>query len=215
MKFIITSLIFTLFIACISFAQPISGTYILGGSGSVSFNKSPSETYNLNSIRFGISPSIGKFISEKYVMEGGLGYSGYTQNQINLADPSDFSRFSSHSFSLRFGITRFFPITDKLYFTLGTAIVPAYVFERLESESIGGPTSTDSKKYTGRFVISPGLTYFINDNWMLYSYMGVLNYEIGYDSEKELFGHSFYARLSANSFGIGARYILMGKTKSN
>lgn len=213
MKSIIIGSIFTLFITCISFAQPIKGTYVLGGSAGVSFNKSPSDLYKLQRTHFTLSPSFGKFISEKYQLEVGLGYT--RQNQLHETDSDNFSRQTSHSLSIRFITTRFFPIADKLYFTLGAAVIPAYVTTRTKSKSFGVEDNIESNSIAARLNISPGLTYFINNKWMLYSYMGVLNYGITYDTDSKLIGHNFYANVTANSFGLGARYIIGMKTKSN
>ncbi|MFT7344394.1 MAG: hypothetical protein ACI9XP_000978 [Lentimonas sp.] len=213
MKHIITASIFTLFFTCISFAQLTKGTYVLGGSASFSFNKTPSQNYKSQRTSFTISPGFGKFISDKYLVEGGLGYTRLSQ--ILESDSENFSRQTSHLLSIRFGATRYFPIADQLYFTIGASISPAYAISIAEFESNGVEQSMESNNISGRLQISPGLTYFINKKWMLYSYMGMLNYEITYNTSSKLIGHNLYANLSANSFGLGARYIIEAKNRPN
>ncbi|MFT6138482.1 MAG: hypothetical protein ACJAUJ_001576 [Salibacteraceae bacterium] len=213
MKSIFTGLILTLFITWNSSAQLTEGSYVLGGSAGVSFSKSPHEVYNLQRTSFSVTPNFGKFISKKYLLEGGLGYTFQRNN--NQFGFGNFSRQTSHFFSVRFGATRFFPIVDELYFTLGATVIPAYVISRSESESEGVIMEDRSNMISARLNIAPGLTYFINKKWMLYTYVGVLNYEITHNSSTNLTGHNFYANVSANSFGVGARYILGEKTKAN
>ena len=56
--------------------------------------------------------------------------------------------------------------------------------------------------------IAPGLSYFLNRKWMLYTYVVVLNYGLNYNLDTDEIGHNLYLNLQANSFGIGVRYVL-------
>jgi hypothetical protein len=210
MKSIFSSFLFTLLITNISFAQPIKGTYVIGGGVSINYNKTPTLSYSSERTSFSISPSFGRFVSEKYQLEGGLGYS--FQHQTNNINQEYFVSQNIHSFSIKFGITRYFPIADRFFFTLGANIIPAYGVANSNSVLLGVETNNKVSNISGTLNVSPGLTYFINNKWMLYSYIGLMNYEITHYNESEQTEHNFFASISANSFGLGVRYILGNKT---
>lgn len=211
MKTIIITLIFTFFITCVSFAQPTEGTYVVGGHANFGYSKPQSDLVKSQRTNFTISPSIGKFISEKYQIAFGLGYS-HSNRKEEMSSGSYFKQ-TAHSFSIRFATTRYFPIADKLYFTLEAAITPSYDVNFSKTEYIG--VENQSNNISARLNISPGLTYFINKKWMLYSSIGVLWYDASYNTETELIGHEIQTSLSPNSFGLGARYIIGAKSKTD
>jgi hypothetical protein len=213
MKSIFTGLIFTVFISCNSFSQLTEGSYVLGGGVGFSFSKTPGEVINRERTSASITPNFGKFVSKKYLLEVGLGYS--YQNRTNQYNSDYFFSQTSNLFSIRFGATRFFPLVDRLYFTLGASIAPAFINSVSETESSGNFLEDESSSFSASLNIAPGLTYFINKRWMLYTSVGVLNYEISHNTSTNLTGHNFYANVSANSFLVGARYILGKKTKAN
>lgn len=211
MKSIIITSIFTLFFACISFAQPTEGTYVVGGHANFGYSKPQSDLVKSQRTNFTISPSIGKFISEKYQISFGLGYSHH--NRKEETSSGSYFKQTAHSFSIRFATTRYFPIADKLYFTLEAAIIPSYDVNLSETEYAG--IENKSNNISARLNISPGLTYFINKKWMLYSSIGILWYDASYNTKTELTGHQVSFSVSPNSFGLGARYIIGAKTKTD
>lgn len=213
MKSIFTGLIFTVFISCNSSAQLTKGSYVVGGSASFSFSKSPDDINSRESKTGSITPNFGKFVSEKYLLEVGLGYA-YENRSFQFGNDY-FNRQTSNLFSIQFGATRFFPIADQLYFTLGASITPAFKISKSETESNGNFFDEESSTISAKLNIAPGLAYFINKKWMIYSFVGALNYEVDHNTSSNLTGHEFYVNVSANSFGLGARYILGKKTKAN
>lgn len=203
---VLFTLAIILFIARSSFAQLTPGSYVLGGSVGFGFIKTPNGTSERQTASFNITPGIGKFTSEKYFIEGGLGYSMYSRSLKTESSYS--SKDIGHSFNARFGITRFFPIVDRLYFTLGGHISPSYSTNSNETESISGMTTNESSSISSRISISPGLSYFVNRKWMLYTYVGLFNYELIYNIDSDQIGHGLFLSAKSNSFGVGMRYII-------
>ncbi|WP_107039747.1 outer membrane beta-barrel protein [Brumimicrobium mesophilum] len=185
------------------FSQPTKGDYILGGTLGFNLNTTPILGVQSRSLRFLIAPSFGKFISDKYLIRGGLGYS----HSSNYYGSSSFENIAgrTNSFSLRFGVTRFYPIVDKLYFTLEGYIGGGLVLDNFSN----GNLNTNSTNAT--IGVSPGLTYFINNRWMINSSMGVVNYKVSGGSGVNT--HTINADLSANSFRLGVSYIFKGKNR--
>lgn len=204
MKSILLAFVF-LFLTFISTAQPIQGDYILGGSLGFNFTSSPVGLNKRQGLSFSIAPSFGKFISEKYLLDGGLSYS-YRKN-LDESSPQNFNQSINNTIHIRFRATRFFPIVDKLFFTVGAYINSGYGFGSATSSVSGIKTSSTSRNINGSIGISPGLTYFINNRWMVYSSMGTINYFVTRDSNTGRMGHTINASLTANSFKIGISYI--------
>lgn len=194
------------FISSASFAQLTPGSYVLGGGLGFSFSKSPGTTSNTKSTSFQLSPGIGKFISEKFLLDGGLEYSYVSRSSSQQSNYNQSS--TGHFFGMRFGATRFFPIVDRLYFTLGAHIIPSYTKSRNEWSTSTSEGESTSENIEARLNVAPGLSYFINRKWMLFSYVGVLNYGVNYNMDTEDVGHNLYLNLQSNSFGIGVRYVL-------
>lgn len=210
MKLLFT-FITVIFITNASLAQLTPGSYIVGGNLGLGYNKTPAPSGNSNSQSFSarINPSIGKFISEKYVLHGGVGYSLRTRRS-ELEQPlgNYISRNNEHSFSLNFGVTRYFPVADRLYVTLGTSISPTFSTLHEESGYPNNISSDNRSTLSAGISVAPGLTYFINKKWMLNSSIGVASYRMNYNMETEKLGHNMYLNLRANAFTVGVRYIL-------
>lgn len=199
-------LAFTLILSTSSFAQLTPKSYVIGGGVSFRFDKTPGHVVELHTTSFSITPGIGKFTSEKYFIEGGIGYSLFArkyEEQLDIVHKT-----TGHSFNFTFGATRYFPLIDRLYFTVGGQITPAYVTIRNETSNFGFLSSSKSDYASTNFRLAPGLSYFINRKWMLYAHVGLLNYNITYDFEQDLVGHSLRFSAQSNSFSVGVRYVL-------
>lgn len=211
MKTVLSLSIFSLIISFSSFAQPTRGTYFVGGSVSGSFDKSPTQAYESKRYHFAISPNVGKFISEKYQLNFGLAYMIQNNQLQGLTD--QLYRQTVQTFSASFGVTRYFPLTEKLYFNLSASITPRYSNTSGYTNINYWSESNSLETYAGSLSVSPGLTYFLNNKWLLYSYIGGLNYSVTmYDFTDQL-GHEMNINFAANSFGIGARFLLGQGTK--
>lgn len=185
------------------FAQPTKGDYIIGGTLGFNYVNSPNLGLKNRGLNFSIAPSFGKFLSEKYLFTSGLNYR-YSDSYYESPISESVSAISNE-LGLRFGITRFYPIVDKLYFTLG-----AYVGASIESrENLSYGTKSKRNYTNATFGVSPGLTYFLNNRWMINSSMGAFTYTLSNSSG--LNTHTIKADLSANSFRLGVSYIFKGK----
>jgi hypothetical protein len=205
MKIILASVI-TLFAFSSTFAQITPKSYTLGGSIDVGFNKMPGQLVELHTTSLSIAPGIGKFISDKYFIEGGVGYSLFARKydeQSNIIH-----RTFVHTFSTSFGITRYFPVMDRLYLTFGGQITPAYATVINRTSNYGFTSSSKNDFFLTSVSLSPGLTFFIDKKWMLYASVSLLNYDLIYDFEQDLVGHNLFLSTRSNSFSIGARYVL-------
>lgn len=211
MKFIITTIV-GLFITASSFAQLTPGSFVLGGGVGLGISKLPTQGYDAQNVNFTVYPGIGKFTSEKYLFEGGLGYGYYSHKSTNVVG-SSFNQ-SNNSYSIRFGVTRFFPIFDQLYLTVGAFVMPTYSATKGENVSSSGIQSNSSRSnISGSVIISPGLSYFVNRKLMLFAQVGGLNYRINKFNDSNEIGHELSFNLSANSYNVGVRYILGNGTK--
>ena len=178
-----------------SLAQPEKGKYIIGGTSSFGYSANRVND-NINSLNFSIQPQFGKFISDKTVLYGGLGYQLRRQRNQNLIT-------SSQGFSATFGFTRFRPLVNGLYLTLDGRVNAGYNYS-------SNPYTTDGY-YSAGIAFSPGLAYFLNDRWMIYSNIGSLYYNY-YTEPVGNFNNEFGYSFRANNFSVGARFIL-GKKK--
>lgn len=192
---ILSSIIF----ACASqvSAQITESSYIVGGTSS--FGLTSATEGQLTTWSFGIRPEIAKFVSEKWLVGGGLGYSvGAIHNSFlngkNL----------SNNVNGFFGATRFYPLADKFYFTLEYSI--GLSFTRTNSEFAGNKST--SEMGSAGIAASPGLAYFFNEKWMIFSRMGSLAYSYDHSFQSDNGFHRLGYSFQANSFGIGARYVL-------
>lgn len=209
MRTVLFTTILSFLLAFPALAQPTKGDYILGGSLGFNFKDAGTGSDKNQNFSFSIAPNFGKFISDKYLINGGLSYS-YNKSYSKYGN-NDFSEGTNQGIGISFGITRYYPLADKLFFTGSAYIGSGYGFGT--SNSTFG-TSSHSDNINGTIGVSPGLAYFINDRWMVYSSMGALSYNASYDYNVERTTHSVNLNLSANSFKIGVNYIFKGKDKS-
>lgn len=199
---ILSSIIF----ACASqvSAQITPSSYVIGGSSAFTVASRPSGN-NLMSTAFSIRPEFGKFVSDKWLISGGLGYS-INNSRTYLSNQKLTNRVQN--FSGNFGATRFYPISEKFYFTLEYGLAANYFLS--ETDVLNGSTvNTGVGKGIGLSIgVSPGLAYFINPKWMLFTRMGQLSYDfskmIDFDNAVHSLGYNF----QGNSLGLGVRYVI-------
>lgn len=190
-------------------AQITPKSYTIGGGFSIAYTESGSNASNSSQqFNLSISPTIGKFTSEKWLLQAGVGY-GLTIFSTNQVYPKPLR--SSHSFNLTAGATRFFPISERFYFTLGGYITPEFSKTLVRTDMNGTIQEDTHSTLSGNASISPGLTYFINKKWMLYSQFGALGYDISSHSNTDKISHGVSMNLNSSSYRIGVRYIFGGK----
>ena len=190
-------------------AQIPESSYIVGGSSSFNLTTNPDDGKILRA-SFSIRPEIGKFVSEKWLIGGGVGYS-ISQSQSSNGFLSNSAR--TQEFSGNFSATRFYPLAEKFYFTCEYGLGVSYSFTHYESlmNSVLQIENSTSETSSG-IAVSPGLAYFINNKWMIYARMGSLSYRYAHNLDTKTGYHNVGYHLRANSFGIGARYILGAKS---
>ena len=203
-------LVSSIFLACATqaFAQITESSYVLGASSSFFMATNPNG--KADQLSFSIQPVAGKFISEKWLMNVGVGYS--FRRLMSSFNPAQLHT-TSNTFSGMFGMTRFYPISEKMYWTLDYSIGGGYILN--DNQYILDSNVVDSRStgFVGTLSASPGLSYFVNKKWMLFSSFGALRYT--YDVSFNVFSarHTLGYNFQANSFGIGAKYIFGTENK--
>jgi len=168
------NIIFTLLLGILfntSFAQPKQGNLVIGGSTAFNFDNSSITGVDNFSTSAHLIPQVGKFLSEKILLDGGIGYS-WIHNRTN--NNSILAKIHTHSILGNISINRFFALTDKFYFTLGGYLSSSIGFANSTWESSGNITTTSSNRLMAGIGATPGLAYFINEKWMMTAKVGAL-----------------------------------------
>lgn len=204
MKFILIAA--SLAISCASQAQIVTKSRFISGTVSSSYSKTLNQSREIFDAR--LHPEYGKFISEKWSIQGGISYRFHFQKEYYTYIEMIQYQSRTNAFGLNFGVTRYFPLSANFYFTL-TGSVMADMSNR---KGIEPPTSTSSNYITG-IALGPGLNYFINDRWSLIASLGALQFQ---SSISESNAPDIYAgfTFSSSTAGIGVRYIFKPKMKS-
>lgn len=193
-----------------SFSQITPSSYVVGGSSSFSLVTSDHPFTKTTTSSFGIRPEMAWFVSEKWLIGGGTGYS---ISQYLYKDDMFQTRDINQSVSGFIGATQFFALSDKLYFTLEYSLGLSYSKSVYKSgtDSMITEVLNKSKSRSIGLGVSPGLTYFLNEKWMLFSRMGSLSYGFDQDIKTGIGVHRAGYTFQANSFGLGVRYVFGGK----
>lgn len=207
MKFILTVAI----VAAVSFsssAQVVPKSRVIGVSLGVRSQYIPNASINYSASNFNFQPSFGKFLNEKWLFSVGPDYF-YTTMASGQSTSS--LRINTHTIGLNAGMTRFIPMFDKLYFTLGGSIYSRISFSKNIVTAFDGTTNTsrDEANNSG-FIVSPGFAYFLNEKWMLTANFGHLNYDILFNGNNSTI-HNLNLNLSTNSLGFGFKYVIGAK----
>lgn len=191
-----------------SFSQITPSSYAVGGSSSLMLSSSPGGS-NFLKTTFSINPEIGKFVSEKWYIGGGL---GYTFNQQRMKPSSD-EKLTSHSnsFSGNFVATRYYPLSEKFYFTMEYGLGGS--FSLFQNQFLPDSlVSANINKSIGLGIgASPGFAYFITNKWIIFARLGRISYNFSKTFEFDNATHSLGYSFQGNSFGLGVRYGFGGK----
>ena len=126
-------------------------------SGTVGYNSTKVADDNANQFTF--SPAVGYFITENLALEAGL----------IIGSDENFSEDKSSSFGGSIGANYFFTPTEKFSFSLGAG----FAYQSSKFEPNGGTEST----FKGfAIAVSPGLNYFVSNNFSLSASVGALSY---------------------------------------
>jgi opacity protein-like surface antigen len=134
-------------------------------SGSVGFSSSSTGDFKSNS--FNITPMVGFFVSDNIAIGGMIGYASSTQDEF---DGLDIFEVKENTFSVgAFGRYYTTPSSDFSFFgELGIA----YATSKQEVEGVDGESKTNGFG----FALSPGVSYFISNNFALEASIGALSY---------------------------------------
>lgn len=188
-------------------AQLTPKSYVIGGGFSLAYAQSNSNPTNYSQFNLSLAPTIGKFVNEKWLIEGGVGY-GLSSFKNILGSPYNYR--TSHSVSLSVGATRYIPISERFYFTVGGFISPRVGMNSASSDNNGTIVENNYSVYSGDVYLTPGLTYFINKKWMLFTQFGALKYSASTQSNSNTVLHNVSMNLNSSSFLVGFRYVLGG-----
>ena len=194
-----------LFVGSISFSQLQAGQYVIGGSSNFNYYKS-SNASSTNNFIFGVTPTFGKFLTDKLLLEGTLGYEinfSQTDHSSNLIQ-----RNISHNITGGIALTRYFSIVDKFYVTLGGYLNAGFGPSKLSTISGGVKTSTSDFNVSSGVGVTPGLAILLNDRWLAFTNFGSLGYSLNYNDGTGISTHSLGYSLKTNPISIGVKYIL-------
>lgn len=184
-----------------SIGQVTPSSFLVGANSN--FSLGTNKNGDVDRIQFSLQPSLGKFVSDKWMTNFGLGYSMmYSKN-------GSLNRSNSNQFSGTFGMTRYYPMSEKFYLTLNYSIGAGYEKTRFSFSQGQDSLITNGVNETASAQIfaSPGLTYFLTRKWMLFSSFGGLGYSFNTSIVDFAPVHSIGYSFQANSFGVGARYV--------
>ncbi len=192
-------------------AQIVPDSRTIGGNISAGWYDAEREWNQSKSITANISPQFGKFINSKWLREFNTYYSFRQTKSIYPEELFPDRTFRNHSFGIGARMTRFFPITNNLFFTttgvlsLGSYFEHQNILDDQESYQYGVGLGAG---------IIPGFHYFITPKWIITAHFSGLNYNFNRNTEENSNTHYLRFSLTNQYSSIGFRYILGPKTKS-
>ncbi len=136
---------------------------------------------------FQVSPYVGKFISNSFIIGGGLYYSNNRTSfkaKSNTDNIFDNNRIGNY-YSLNVFVRYIKPINDHFNFYMHADIISYYSNYNIEYPN--DPSYTYSKKeYLSYGIdIKPGILFYLNDKWALETSLGLLKYESNIDNSDD------------------------------
>ncbi|QXP59126.1 outer membrane beta-barrel protein [Olleya sp. HaHaR_3_96] len=135
-------------------------------SGTVGFGST--SVADVDASSFSFSPSVGYFISDNIALE--LGLTVGSNKGYDFDGDLDFSEDKSSSFGANLGANYFFTPDSQFSFTVGAAF--AY-----QSDKFSPDGGEDASINTFGLAVSPGISYFVSDNFSLRASFGALSYD--------------------------------------
>lgn len=190
-------------------AQIQPGSNVIGGSASFGYLNRTKVSPDEDQMSFRINPSYGRFISDKWQLSV-TGTYRYSSSLITYQNSDNYFKGTVNTFGGSLGATRFFEITDKLYFHLGGQLSYEYSLGKQESYFIDYQKS-DYASSDASISIRPGFSYFPNKKLMIFANIGALNYSMQTNLTVFQVDHRVNFSLNSNSISIGAGFVFGGK----
>lgn len=174
---------FLLLITMSGYGQINKGAVFLGGDFTLSSSTSGTDNSSFpmdpKSLYLNVQSTAGSFLSEKWLVGGGLAYSFrsfYTNNYYYFDGGYVQSRQRSndHLYSISAFAARYFQIKGNLFFNT-TIEISAGFGNGKESDTYNSFNRSYDRKVIGAS-ISPGLTYFISSRWAAVANVGRLSF---------------------------------------
>ncbi len=192
--------IITAFIVTNMNAQVKKGAKLIGGS--LSFNKEdiefefgnkPFDKYE--KLSFSVRPQYGVFILESLLVGAGLDYK-YSDTDFKYkyysSQNSDYE--TMNGISINPFVTKFYKLSERLYFTTTLNLFMGYEFTEFES--------SDFETYSLKIDITPGITYFISGKHAIVASVGSVYYRSSTMTKSQDNSYSDDLHNDHNSFGI-------------
>lgn len=203
----------------LGYSQINRGAVFLGGDFILSSSASETDDTDFyldpKSLYLNVQSTAGYFLSEKWLVGGGLGYSFrsfYTNNYYYFDGGYVRSRQRSKDnlYSVSVFAARYIPIKGNLFFNATLEISAGF------GNGKEGDSNDNFKRSYDRHVIgasiSPGLTYFISSRWAAVANIGRLSVNYtdtnGSDGYPDSYTTTFSGSLKPNTFSIGVQYYL-------
>lgn len=198
-----------LFVSFFSSSQVVPKTRVVGGQFAFGFRNGPIGDQSFEGFDLSVRPQFGKFLTDKWLLETGVSYSYRYEKYQEIFPDFNVVRRNTNRFGANVALTRLFPISEKLYFTLRANVSSQYSNSALQDSSV--PIDEFASLYAG---VSPGFMFYLSPRWLISAELGALNYQGEFSW---LTDHSHFVgfNFSTITSGIGFRYVLEpGKKKS-
>lgn len=210
-----------LFVSLLStslFSQSKIGKLFVGGQINVSgYNnqdteilRGNNEEYEYTYFSLSVNPRAGRFINENTAIGLGVNYQFYYSGSQLVVNNSANGRGFSHSYhilSLNPHLTKFYPLIDKLYLTTDLNLSAG------AGRSDLGGNSYNLITFGIRF--TPGISYFMNDKWLLNVGLGDAHYDWtretlaeGVSDEGRRIRHNYGVRFRLSRLYLGLQYFI-------
>ena len=202
------------FVVCTSLnstAQIQPKSNVIGGSTAFGYSGPSEGVSGVKQLNLTINPSYGRFISNKWQLSANLNY-GYNQSETIYQNPMYFSKSSANTFGGGLGATRYFGITEKLYFHVDGQLGFDYT-SGLRTDFFVSFHEYEFTSSLASVSFSPGFTYFPGEKWLIFANFGALRYSMQTDLDVFELQHNFGFYLNSSSISFGAGFIFGGKDK--
>lgn len=218
MKTVLLTLV-ALTIAHLSHSQINKGALLLEGGLSFSqseytddFNSSAiSNLYEVKMTQFSLSPRIGYFVNETFLIGIGAGYSfsgtkSESSDSLRLANDR-----STNIFSISPYVRKYIVLSDKFYLDVTGRLSAGMGWTKYDMNS----DRTEDVFKVGVDII-PGFTYFVNPKWAVTANFGRIYYDYSqrksestdFNSTSKNSDNQYGVSFALNTFGLGVQYFL-------